>query len=141
MRATRKELVEGLILLGSIGWLVAAFVVPGQWQNGRISTEGIVGMTASTTCLVLAIVLARAPRARLLVLPLAVIGAISSVYALVILDVTSGVAVAFSPSALRLVVAALLAIAIAAFVAAVKLKRRHATSAPPDASQEQTRGR
>src|SRR5436190_19500936 len=93
MRATRKELAEGLMLLGSIGWLVAACVVPGQWLAGQVLTEGVVGMFVSTACVLLAVIVARAPRAGLFVVPLGVVGSVSAVYALLILDASSGKAV------------------------------------------------
>ena len=51
MKATREEFAEGLVMLGSVGWLVAAFVVPSQLLAGQVRTEAAVGMVASTACL------------------------------------------------------------------------------------------
>ena len=139
MKATREEFAEGLVMLGSVGWLVAAFVVPSQLLAGQVRTEAAVGMVASTACLLLAAVVDRTPYPRLLLGPLGVVASVSFVYALAILDAGSGKAVAMSPSTLRLIVVALLVAAGAAIVAIVKLRRVQSRLVPPNKLLERSR--
>jgi hypothetical protein len=139
VKATRKELAEGLLIIGSIGWLVAAFVVPGQWLAGHVRTEATVGMAASTACLLLAPAVDHAARSRLLVGTLCVVGFVSSVYALLVLDASSGNDPVISPNRVRLIVIALLMIAATAFICAVRLHKHRARLVPPNKSLERSR--
>lgn len=58
MKVTRSEFVAGFQLLGFIGLLVGAFVVPGQWMSGAVRSEAVVGIAASMGCVIAAVLLA-----------------------------------------------------------------------------------
>jgi hypothetical protein len=53
------EIAEGLIILATVGLLVGAFVIPGQWQAGSIRMEAKVGLGASVICIFFASFMAR----------------------------------------------------------------------------------
>jgi hypothetical protein len=56
---TRMQLAQGFSIIGTVGLLVAAFVVPSQWQSGQIRLEGQIGVLLSLLCLALAAAAAR----------------------------------------------------------------------------------
>jgi hypothetical protein len=141
MKVTREEFGEGLGILATIGCLVAAFVVPGQWLPGHIRTEAKVGMAISTACFVIAAAVAHPPRLRLWAGPFTVIAISSLAYAVVILEATSGKPVRISPNVLRLVVVLLLVVGAVALFAATRVARLRAHLVPGNKSLERRRER
>lgn len=53
------QLPQGLSIIGTAALLVAAFVVPGQWQSGQIRAEAQIGVLLSFLCVAFAAVAAR----------------------------------------------------------------------------------
>jgi hypothetical protein len=55
----RAQLVAGLSLIGTIGWLIGAWVMPGQWLSGHVRHEALIGVAVSSLCVLAAAAIAR----------------------------------------------------------------------------------
>lgn len=53
------QIAQGFAVIGTVGLLVTAFVVPGQWLSGHLREEAQIGVVVSFFCVLLASVAAR----------------------------------------------------------------------------------
>jgi hypothetical protein len=100
----RHKLANGFSILGCIGLLVGAFVIPDQWLRGHVRIEATVGTVVSALCVVIAAILERSAR-RVLTIVLAVVATASAGYAaILVMEVAkSGVSVLQGRSGLWIV--------------------------------------
>lgn len=56
---TRMQMADGFALIGTIGMLATAFLVPAQWLSGQVRVEAQIGSLVSLLCVILAALAAR----------------------------------------------------------------------------------